>query len=182
MQRITAAKPVDQGSQAAQAQARGYRNLLSLLDRIQRADGTTSAISISPHCSNPQSLPLNGPSDEQITLDLLGVVWAEIAKYEALGVVNPDAQDDYDAVKECHAHRDALPPIHDPAMDILPAQATSASSEGVFSSIKFTSTQEWGRISVSTVETLQVLKHSIKQHRTLDFTSHITDPGDDVIE
>ncbi|KAG8729754.1 hypothetical protein FRC11_008085 [Ceratobasidium sp. 423] len=182
MQRITTAKPVDQGSQAVQAQAQGYHNLLSLSDCIQCADRTTSAISILPHCSNPQSLPLNRPSNEQITLDLLGIVWAEIAKYEALGVFNPDAQDDYDVIKECHAHHDAFPPIHDPAMDILPAQAMSASSEGVFSSIKFTCTQEQGRISISTVETLQVLKHSIKWHHTLDFTSHITDPGDDVIK
>lgn len=66
------------------------------------------------------------------------------------------------------------------AMDVLPVQASSVSSERVFSSSKMTCTAERNRLSVQTMEALQVLKHALDQRRrdspesevkTLDFVS-----------
>ncbi|CAE6443124.1 unnamed protein product [Rhizoctonia solani] len=135
----------------------------------------------SPNNANPFVLS-RGEDDEQLTLDRLDVVRAEVAKYCALGAVNPDAQGNYDIFKEFRALHDALPPVHDLAIDILPGQAISVSSERIFSSIKFTCTRERGRISVTAAETLQALKRSTKQHRTLSFTSHVVGAGDAVVE
>jgi hypothetical protein len=70
------------------------------------------------------------------------------------------------------------------ALDILPAQASSVSSERVFSSSKMTCTQFRTRISASNVEALQILKHSLcgqtdtplyDEPETLDFMGHHLD-------
>jgi hypothetical protein len=70
------------------------------------------------------------------------------------------------------------------ALNILPAQASSVSSERVFSSSKLTCTQFRNKISVSNVEALQILKHSLRSEPdspfdigpyTLDFMSHHVD-------
>jgi hypothetical protein len=75
------------------------------------------------------------------------------------------------------------------AMDVLPIQASSVSSERVFSSSKMTCTRERSRLSVEMIEALQVLKHSLKRRRipgvdtrTLDFMSRFDVLADDVIE
>lgn len=75
------------------------------------------------------------------------------------------------------------------AVDVLPAQASSVSSERVFSSSKLTCTRERNRISAGLVEALQVVKHSIRRQRPseldskhLDFSERIAPTGDDVIE
>lgn len=55
------------------------------------------------------------------------------------------------------------------AMDYLPVQATSVPCERVFSSAKETDTQKRNRISPLLMETLQLLKFSLKKER-LNFT------------
>jgi hypothetical protein len=75
------------------------------------------------------------------------------------------------------------------AVDILPAQASSVSSERVFSSSKLTCTRECNRISAELVEALQVVKYSVRQERAfkggahlLDFMGQLEGFGDEVIE
>ncbi|KAF8751055.1 hAT family C-terminal dimerization region [Rhizoctonia solani] len=48
------------------------------------------------------------------------------------------------------------------AMDVLPAQASSVSSEQVFSSSKLTCTRARNRMKANTVESLQILKYAIR--------------------
>jgi hypothetical protein len=50
-------------------------------------------------------------------------------------------------------------------MDVLPAQASSVSSERVFSSSKITCTRARNKISARTIEQLQLLKYYIRHHR-----------------
>ncbi|KAG8741458.1 hypothetical protein FRC11_014810, partial [Ceratobasidium sp. 423] len=74
------------------------------------------------------------------------------------------------------------------AMNVLPAQTSSVSSEQVFSSSKLTITAQRSRLSASNVEYLQVLKHALRLRRRdlvdgvnansgdgLDFISHLLD-------
>jgi hypothetical protein len=82
--------------------------------------------------------------------------------------------------------------IYRVALDVLPAQASSVSSERIFSSSKLTCTQHRNHISAPNVEALQILKHSLRSERdtsvfdareSLDFMSHHRDDfaGDGVI-
>lgn len=81
------------------------------------------------------------------------------------------------------SHQYIYPLLFRIAMDVLPAQASSVSSERVFSSSKMTCTAERNRIASENLEYLQVLKHALLQQRReptgalvphpLDFVSHI---------
>ncbi|KAG9126891.1 hypothetical protein FRC07_001502, partial [Ceratobasidium sp. 392] len=77
-----------------------------------------------------------------------------------------------------------MPLTYRVALDILPAQASSVSSERVFSLSKLTCTQSRNQISASNVEALQILKHSLRCDPdtplldipdTLDFMAHHLD-------
>ncbi|KAG8773678.1 hypothetical protein FRC12_002386 [Ceratobasidium sp. 428] len=70
-----------------------------------------------------------------------------------------------------------LPLIYKVALDILPAQASSVSSERVFSSSKMTCTQSRNRISASSVEALQIFKHALRSNpdAALDDEQNILD-------
>ncbi|QRV87058.1 hAT family dimerization protein [Ceratobasidium sp. AG-Ba] len=70
-----------------------------------------------------------------------------------------------------------LPLIYKVALDILPAQASSVSSERVFSSSKMTCTPSRNRISAPRVKALQILKHSLGSdpERTLDDEPNVLD-------
>lgn len=59
------------------------------------------------------------------------------------------------------------------ALDILPAQASSVSSERVFSSSKETCTLRRNKIAPIFLEVLQILKYIYRQER-LDFSSHLS--------
>lgn len=85
-----------------------------------------------------------------------------------------------------------LPLVYQLALDVLPSQASSVSSERVFSSSKMTCTQSRNRISTGTVEALQILKHSLRQRTdvplsssssSLDFMARHTDDawGDSLV-
>jgi len=67
-----------------------------------------------------------------------------------------------------HEHR--YPHIFQMAMDVIPIQASSVSSERVFSSGKQTITPRRSRISPRLMEILQILKFSIRKGRRLSFT------------
>jgi hypothetical protein len=55
-------------------------------------------------------------------------------------------------------------------MDIIPIQASSVPCERVFSSGKLTMTPRRSRISTKLMESLQIMKFSIRKGRTLNFT------------
>jgi len=67
-----------------------------------------------------------------------------------------------------HEHR--YPHIFQMAMDVIPIQASSVSSERVFSSGKQTITPRRSRISPKLMEILQILKFSIRKGTRLSFT------------
>ncbi|KAG8697387.1 hypothetical protein FRC09_007904 [Ceratobasidium sp. 395] len=80
-------------------------------------------------------------------------------------------------------HQYTYPLLYQIAMDVLPVQASSVSSERVFSSSKLTCTAARNRITSENMEYLQVLKHALHRRRRgqgedelngldLDFVSH----------
>ncbi|KAG9079617.1 hypothetical protein FS749_008363 [Ceratobasidium sp. UAMH 11750] len=87
-----------------------------------------------------------------------------------------------DLVEFWKARRYEFPLIYQIAMNVLPVQASSVSSERVFSSSKMTCTRERSRISAENMEHLQVLKHILHRrstqkqdnHQTLDFIEKVT--------
>ncbi|KAG9096989.1 hypothetical protein FS749_007324 [Ceratobasidium sp. UAMH 11750] len=144
-------------SSAAQAQAHGYRNLLDLSGKIQRADGTTQHIASSSADSTiPGCLALNLSPAQRAVHDL-AAVQMEMAGYITLGTVSAsDTHSGVDIISQWKSLRHTFPLIHRLAVDILPVQASSVSSERVFSSSKLTCTRERSRMAVGTVESLQV--------------------------
>ncbi|KAG9087458.1 hypothetical protein FRC06_002532 [Ceratobasidium sp. 370] len=80
-------------------------------------------------------------------------------------------------------HQYTYPLLFRIAMDVLPAQASSVSSERVFSSSKLTCTSAHNQITPENMEYLQVLKHALARRRRevpegsasqdLDFVSHL---------
>ncbi|KAG8688822.1 hypothetical protein FRC08_011248 [Ceratobasidium sp. 394] len=152
------------------------------------------------------SLPASMTPEQRATHDL-AIVQLEIAGYISEGTVDvSDASTGVDIVSQWKVSRNpsfvtcfsswinqalrfTYPLVHRLAMDILPVQASSVSSERVFSSSKLTCTRERSRMSVGTVESLQVLKHAIRRrripgvdNRTLDFMSKLDVPGDEYID
>ncbi|QRW11789.1 AC9 transposase [Ceratobasidium sp. AG-Ba] len=169
-------------TRSAQAQAHGHSQLLDLGNRIQRADGTTQ---YTPTPTVPAV-----PTAAQKEIHDRAAVQIEMSGYISMGTVPMrDASTGGNIVSQWKALRHMFPLIHRLAMDILPVQASSVSSERVFSSSKLTCTQERSRMAVGTVESLQVLKHSLKRRRvqgvdtrTLDFMSKLEAFGDEIID
>ena len=74
------------------------------------------------------------------------------------------------------------------AMDVLPAQASSVSSERVFSSSKLTCTRARNKMAAPTVESLQLIKYYLQHHQppishkrpslSSDSRSQLSPPGD----
>ncbi|KAG9079545.1 hypothetical protein FRC06_007675, partial [Ceratobasidium sp. 370] len=170
---------------SAQAQAHGHSQLLDLGNKIRRADGTTQHTP-TPTVSHPVPAV---PTAAQKEIYDRAAVQIEMAGYISMGTVPmKDTSTGGDIVSQWRALQHMFPLIHRLAMDILPVQASSVSSERVFSSSKLTCTQERSRMAVGTVESLQVLKHSLKRPRaqgldtrTLDFMSKLEAFGDEII-
>ncbi|KAG8736244.1 hypothetical protein FRC11_002744 [Ceratobasidium sp. 423] len=106
------------------------------------------------------------------------LLWWE--KYEWAG---DDMMGTVNIVEFWKAHHWVFPLLYQVAMDVLPVQASSVSSEQAFSSSKLTCTHEWNKISAEHMEELQVLKHSLHHchaddmnNQTLDIMAHIVDP------
>ncbi|EUC54341.1 hAT family dimerization protein, partial [Rhizoctonia solani AG-3 Rhs1AP] len=114
----------------------------------------------------------------------MATVELEHRKLEEEPVIAPEDMNGLSPIDYWLARSDDLPIVYKVALDILPAQASSVSSERIFSSSKLTCTQHRNQISASNVEALQILKHSLRSGRvtsfsikteTLDFMSHHRD-------
>ena len=73
------------------------------------------------------------------------------------------------------------PTIFALAMDILPIQGSSVPCERVFSSAKETLTDRWSRVQPELMEGLQMLKYSVKQGRSINFTAGSSWKDDEVV-
>ncbi|KEP45954.1 hAT family dimerization protein [Rhizoctonia solani 123E] len=114
----------------------------------------------------------------------MATVELEHRKLEEEPVIAPEDMNGLSPIDYWLARSDDLPIVYKVALDILPAQASSVSSERIFSSSKLTCTQHRNQISASNVEALRILKHSLRSGRvtsflikteTLDFMSHHRD-------
>ncbi|KDN33246.1 hypothetical protein RSAG8_13663, partial [Rhizoctonia solani AG-8 WAC10335] len=140
-----------------------------------KASAPSSALPLSVHTRL-------APTPAEIHSHNLGVVEFELNQYIAEGTLPMESMGDIDIVPYWRARRYTYPLLYRIAMDILPVQASSVSSERVFSSSKLTCTRERNRLAVGTMEALQVLKHALqRRHRdsaksetqTLDLVSHV---------
>ena len=73
------------------------------------------------------------------------------------------------------------PTIFALAMDILPIQGSSVPCERVFSSTKETLTDRRSRVQPELMEGLQMLKYSVKQGRSINFTAGSSWKDDEVV-
>ncbi|KAG8714018.1 hypothetical protein FRC11_010156 [Ceratobasidium sp. 423] len=135
-------------------------------------------------------------SPDQLKTRFLTEIEAELAVWLGTGIlpmkIDPNDQNKKEYVNIVDywkGNSELLPLIHRMAVDVLPAQASSVSSERVFSSSKLTYTRERNRISSELVEVLQVIKHSVRQQRSfesneclLDFSERIAPMGDDIVK
>ncbi|EUC58853.1 hAT family dimerization protein, partial [Rhizoctonia solani AG-3 Rhs1AP] len=190
---------------AAMSQQRGYAELLLLGDSIDcvpdhplshvLVDSRTTSEACPDPASNrlllpaesrhpgsdseePASEPSFGLESELSYATLTAQLSPEQLKARLLTETdpsNPMKKENVNIVDFWKSNNDVLPLIHRMAVDVLPAQASSVSSERVFSSSKLTCTRERNRISSELVEALQVVKHS-------DFSERIAPLGDDIVE
>ncbi|CAE6470540.1 unnamed protein product [Rhizoctonia solani] len=114
-------------------------------------------------------------------------VETELLHWEQYEWAGNDTMGTVDLVEFWKAHRNVFPLLYQIAMNILPVQASSVSSERAFSSAKLTCTRERNNISADHMEYLQVLKHSLHRRRanhennqTLDFMTHVDYPNEEV--
>ncbi|KAG8753668.1 hypothetical protein FRC11_007210 [Ceratobasidium sp. 423] len=184
-------------NQAARAQNSGYLRVMNIGESLQRASESFSTPSGSiqePNSSNSPMLATSvnalpplvhgrlAPTPAEIRAHNLGAVEFELNQYIAKGTLPMEAMGDIDLAAYWRAHQHIYPLLYRIAMDVLPIQASSVSSERAFSSSKMTCTRERNRLSVSTMEALQVLKHALQRRRrdsaesetkTLDLVSHV---------
>ncbi|KAG9076270.1 hypothetical protein FRC06_009600 [Ceratobasidium sp. 370] len=114
-------------------------------------------------------------------------VESELARWIAQGTISTQDMGTIELVQYWRAHQYEFPLLYRVAMDVLPAQASSVSSERAFSSSKLTCTRERSVISSENLERLQILKHALQRRRAcagraeqpLDFMEHIVRPTDD---
>ncbi|CUA67878.1 hypothetical protein RSOLAG22IIIB_07571 [Rhizoctonia solani] len=182
-------------SPATQSQNHGYLRVLTLSQNLRRASSVTGGAGSSSPAEPviPQDLTnalpsiANGrvaPSPEDIRSHNLGAVEFELNRYIAAGPIPIEAMGAIALTSYWQANQFTYPLLYRIAMDVLPVQASSVSSERVFSSSKLTCTSERNRISTKTMEAFQVLKHSLyrrrrevaepraAQSRALDFVVH----------
>ncbi|QRV97805.1 hAT family dimerization protein [Ceratobasidium sp. AG-Ba] len=121
----------------------------------------------------PPDTPIRRPASASINLGLTSSstnecrLLAELEHNRYLGSPDPNKFEDLgriDLVKYWSIQR-MLPLLQLISKDVLPAQASSVSSERIFLSSKLTCTRARNKISVQTVEKLQILKHSIRYRR-----------------
>ncbi|KEP49154.1 HAT family dimerization protein [Rhizoctonia solani 123E] len=168
---------------AALAQGRGYLRLLQLSAGVNRASELTGAESRQSHTDVPLVEPLPPLSDAELLARHMADVEAELLRWEQFEWSGEDSMGSVDLVEFWRVHKHEFPLLYWIAMDVLPVQASSVSSERAFSSSKLTCTRERTKLSPENIEYLQVLKHSLHRRRitgdnrqTLDFMSHIVYP------
>ncbi|KAG8721595.1 hypothetical protein FRC11_002877 [Ceratobasidium sp. 423] len=139
------------------------------------ASPTLSTASMHTATSSTTRRPaLNGVLNEA-TVEL------EHQKFEEEAVIAPEDMNRLMPIEYWLARSLKLPIVYRVALNVLPAQASSVSSECIFSSSKLTCTQHRNHISASNVEALQILKHLLRSQwdtlafdvsETLDFMAH----------
>ncbi|KEP45349.1 hAT family dimerization protein [Rhizoctonia solani 123E] len=87
----------------------------------------------------------------------IATVELEHQKLEQEPVIAPEDMNGLSTINYWQSRSDELPIVYRVALDVLPAQASSVSSERIFSSSKLTCTQHRNHISASNVEALQIL-------------------------
>ncbi|QRW04461.1 hAT family dimerization protein [Ceratobasidium sp. AG-Ba] len=159
---------------AAKAQHSGYLRLLSTTNNARRACSSTAGPSkLSTVAPSPLPTP-EPPSAEELLIRYMAEVDAELARGSWKGLTTNRWYG--------QARRYEFPLLYEIAMNVLPVQASSVSSERVFSSSKLTCTRERTRISPENMEYLQVLKHAVhrrssrsqENNQTLDFIEKMT--------
>ncbi|CAE6436518.1 unnamed protein product [Rhizoctonia solani] len=156
--------------------------------------GYTLEASLQPHerggeVSRRKGLP-TGFAEFTPSLMYMADVEAELLRWEQYEWSGNDTMGTVNLVEFWKVHRNVFPLLYQIAMNVLPVQASSVSSERAFSSSKMTCTRERNNISADHMEYLQVLKHALHRrqtdhsnHQTLDFMAHIVDPdGDETAE
>ncbi|KAF8667727.1 Encoded by [Rhizoctonia solani] len=185
-----------QPSSATQAQNRGYLRVLTSGQNFRRASNPAE----SSEPSMPETLTMEdearldesthdtlpaitrgrlAPSLADIRAHNNGAVEFELNRYISAGTIPIEAMGAIVLTEYWRANRFTYPLLYRIAMDVLPVQASSVSSERVFSSSKLTCTSERNRISSRSMESLQVLKHALYRRRrsaaesqVLDFVAH----------
>ncbi|QRW00609.1 hAT family dimerization protein [Ceratobasidium sp. AG-Ba] len=192
-------RPQTEAERAAQAQQNGYMRVLTLGSEIRLVSSSskcayhkspTTSSNPMPEPSTSPSLPLSSQhlmKEGDLLVRCMAEVDAELLRWEALDNYNADMMGTVTLVDFWKAHRYDFPLLYEIAMDVLPVQASSVSSERAFSSSKMTCTRERNKISAESMEYLQVLKHSLHRRRstddnnqTLDFMVHVV--GSDIDE
>ncbi|CAE7086893.1 unnamed protein product [Rhizoctonia solani] len=169
---------------ASEAQSRGYARLLTVGKSIKRASVSSQD---SQNINSPQSKPsepsTKALSSKELELIFMADVEAELLRWEQYEWAGSDTMGTVNLVEFWKTHRNIFPLLYQVAMNVLPVQASSVSSERAFSSSKMTCTRERNNISAEHMEYLQVLKHSLHRRRadhennqTLDFMAHIINP------
>ncbi|QRV75249.1 hAT family dimerization protein [Ceratobasidium sp. AG-Ba] len=165
---------------AAKAQHSGYLRLLSTTNNARRACSSTAGPSkLSTVAPSPLPTP-EPPSAEELLIRYMAEVDAELARWEQLEGFDDESMGSLNLYGQ--ARRYEFPLLYEIAMNVLPVQASSVSSERVFSSSKLTCTRERTRISPENMEYLQVLKHAVhrrssrsqENNQTLDFIEKMT--------
>ncbi|KAG8683566.1 hypothetical protein FRC11_013369 [Ceratobasidium sp. 423] len=187
----TLAQTCPRAGTATHAQSLGYLRMLNIGQTLRRASENTDNHSGNSAENSIHNTPATNnaippfvhaylcPTPAQIHAHNLGAVEFELNQYISHGTIPIESTGAIDLIEYWRAHEFTYPLLYHITMDVLPVQASSVSSERIFSSSKMTCTAERNRLSVRTMEALQVLKHALKHHRhelsevSLDLVSHI---------
>ncbi|KDN38535.1 hypothetical protein RSAG8_09424, partial [Rhizoctonia solani AG-8 WAC10335] len=180
-QRSAIIGPEDLSTKASQAQGRGINNLFlesgghcydnefsftpsQTPEAPSRVQPTPQRSLFSAIASSPYS---NSPA-RATSLHRNLIVEAEHDRYVKEKLVPLSELGKIDLVKHWTRAEEKFSLLHAVAMDVLPAQASSVSSERVFSSSKLTCTRARNRMKANTVESLQILKYALRnRYKTL---------------
>ncbi|KAG9093931.1 hypothetical protein FS749_013461 [Ceratobasidium sp. UAMH 11750] len=153
----------------AQAQNHGFLRVLTAGLNLQRASSLRSEASTSRNLLNNPSGSTRLPNTSQssnVAFDEAAfdqaAVEEEFGRYMSSGTFSIERSNNADLVDFWKNHQFTYPLLFRIAMDVLPVQASSVSSERVFLSSKLTCTAERNRITPENMEYLQVLKHALR--------------------
>ncbi|CAE6411444.1 unnamed protein product, partial [Rhizoctonia solani] len=190
--------PLNKAKTATTRLNQGYASVLTAGVDIRPSSSIFSSFAApaslqSNHTPLPQITSKTIPGDRsthssaQLSRLNEATVELEHQKFERIGVPTPKGMEGLGLLDFWMAKSLELPLVFKVALNVLPAQASSVSSERVFSSSKFTCSQYRNRISAPKVEALQILKHALRNRatepETLDLMAHHVDEllGDTVI-
>ncbi|QRW13808.1 Zinc finger, BED-type predicted [Ceratobasidium sp. AG-Ba] len=175
---------------AAQALGSGFARILTGGSAITRASSLLANPAYNPYATEEPALPFNpfnSTQSQNTVQDPMIAVESELARWVSKGTVPAQKMGSIELVQFWRLHRFEFPLLYRIAMDVLPVQASSVSSERAFSSSKLTCTRERNLISPENLERLQFLKHALHRQpvsgatglatQPLDFMAHITHPA-----